>query len=401
MEVSALGNDYLGLGLRMGKHQEDYVDYYYGPSEIKERVDQESKVNPKQLLDDCSSLKKRVFDQGFDDKREKYLEKMLSAMEVTIERDFLGVKRPVEEIFKLQNDMELRPIKESKLDDLRAQINEAYEGAGTLSERMARMREKRSVPESEVLKAFRKGLDITEQRTREVFPDMLPKEESIELKEFSKDESVKWSCYESYKGNFKSLVRVNTKYCMYWTAFLRFSAHEGYPGHHTEFVVAEDKLYRKKNRFEHAILLYNTPYMVLCEGIADLGLNVLFSNSEQEEIALREFCPDPKNGPSIEELIRQNSVKKNLNMILFNAAYYKLIDNWSDKEVFKYLDSFEVYGDEVNINIIERINKPVYKMTSFAHQLGGNLIINKFGEFPSPKNFRYLLENPVLPSELM
>jgi len=141
--------------------------------------------------------------------------------------------------------------------------------------------------------------------------------------------------------------------------------------------------------------------MIICEGIANLGLNTLFSNSEQEEIALREFCPDPKNGPSIEELIRQTKVRKNLSMITFNAAYYKLIDNWSDKEVFKYLDSFEVYGDEVNINIIERINKPVFKMTSFAHHLGRDLIIDKFGEFPSPKNFRYLLENPLLPSELM
>jgi len=397
METSGLGSDYLELGLRMGKHQKGYVDYYYGPPEIKERVDQESKIKPEQLLKDCSSLKKRVFDQGFDDKREKYLEKMLSAMEVTIERDFLGVKRPVEEDFKLQADLELRPVKESKLDDLRAQIDEAYEGAGTLSERMARMRKKRTVPESEVLKAFRKGLGITEKRTREVFPDMLPKEESIDLKA---DLSFQWACYEVYKGNFKSLVKVNTMYCMYWTSFLRFGAHEGYPGHHTAFAVAEDKLYRKENRFEHAILFYNTPYMIICEGIADIGLNALFSYSEQEEIALKEFCPDPKNGPPVEELIRQNIVRKNISMINFNAAYHKLVDNWSDEEAFKYLGSFEVYGDEVINNMIRKINEPVFKMVGFAQHLGRNLITNKFGEHPSPKDFRYLLENPVLPSEL-
>lgn len=138
--------------------------------------------------------------------------------------------------------------------------------------------------------------------------------------------------------------------------------------------------------------------MVICEGIADIGLNALLSYSEQEEIALKEFCPDPKNEPSIEELIRQNMVRKNISMINFNAAYHKLVDNWSDEEVFKYLSSFEVFENEVSNNIIKRINKPIFKMVGFMHQLGRNLIIDKFGEYSSPKDFRYLLENPVLPS---
>lgn len=255
MEESAFGNDYLELGLRMDKHQNGYVDYYYGPSEIRERVDQETKIAPKQLLKDCSFLKKRVFDQGFDAKREGYLEKMLIAMEVTIERDFLGVKSSVEESVKLQADMELHLVKESRLDDLREQINDAYGGAGTLSERMKRLKEKRTVPKNEVLEAFQKGLDIAEQRTREVFPDLLPKEESIKLEEAPKGNKARWACYLFYEGNFKSLVKVDKDLCMYWTTFLKYGAHEGYPGHHTEFVVAEDKLYRKKNQFEHGSCL--------------------------------------------------------------------------------------------------------------------------------------------------
>lgn len=140
--------------------------------------------------------------------------------------------------------------------------------------------------------------------------------------------------------------------------------------------------------------------MVVCEGIAEMALNALFSRSEQEEIVLREFCPDPKKGPSIEELTRQNTVRDSVNTILFNAAYHKFIDNWSDKEVFKYISSFEVYGDEITINYIKRINEPIFKMVGFTYQLGKDLLIDKFGEHPSPKDFRYLLENAVLPSDL-
>jgi len=76
----------------MGKQDEGYVDYYYGPSEIKERVDEESSVPAKQLLRDCSSLQKRVFDQGFDKKREIYLAKMLKAIELYLKKEFLGEK---------------------------------------------------------------------------------------------------------------------------------------------------------------------------------------------------------------------------------------------------------------------------------------------------------------------
>jgi hypothetical protein len=131
-----------------------------------------------------------------------------------------------------------------------------------------------------------------------------------------------------------------------------------------------------------------------------VSLNALFPYQEQEHIVLREFCPDSANRPSIEELVQQSLVRKNLRMFDFNAAYGKLIDHWSDDEVIEYLTSYEIYSNEMILNIVKTMNNPVYAITSFTHQLGRNLITNKFGEYPSPKNFRYILENPILPSDL-
>lgn len=400
VEVSNYGSDYLLLGLRIDKHRKGYVDYYYGPPELKALADSEPKKTPEELQRDCKRLITNLSDQGFDEKREKYLEKTLDAIDITIKTELLDVKKPVKEIFEALTNMELRPYRESQLDDLKEQCDEAYSGTGTLSEKMAEMRKKRTIPKDKVMKAFQKGLDIVERRTRELFPDLLPKEESIELQAITSDGNIKWVAYDGYKGNFKSLVEVNTEYCTYWTGFLRLGAHEGYPGHHTEFVVAEDKLYRRGAQFERGILLYPTPYMIICEGIADMALNALFSYQEQEQIVLREFCPDSANKPSIEELVQQSLVRKNFRMFDYNAAYHKLIDKWSDDEVIEYLTSFEIYNNEMILNIVKTINNPVFAITSFTHQLGRNLIINKFGDYPSPKNFRYLLENPILPSDL-
>ena len=45
--LSEFGRDYLFLGLRIGKLIEGYVDAYYGPQELKEKVDHEDKKSPK------------------------------------------------------------------------------------------------------------------------------------------------------------------------------------------------------------------------------------------------------------------------------------------------------------------------------------------------------------------
>lgn len=400
-KLGKFGNDYLRLGLRIGKHQNGYVDYYYGPPDIEERVDKESKILPQQLLEDCSSLQKKVFDQSFDAKREIYLEKMLDAMGLYIKKEFLKEKVPIEEDLRIQCDMDIQPFKESELDDLRDQFDEAYKGNGTLEERMKALRVKRMLPKRKAWKAFKKGIKIVAKRTQEVFPDMLPKGEKIKLNKTLKSDGINWVSYDWYQGNFASIVDVTLDYGMYWTGILRVCAHESYPGHHTQFAVAEDKLYNELNHFERAILLYCNPYMIICEGIANLSLNSLFTAREQEEIALTKFCPDPANGPSVDLLMKQTCVRKKLPMIDYNAAYHAHVDGWDKEAVRNYIKDFEIWDSTSLDNKIALIFSPIFKMSGYAYQIGKQLIIDKFGEYPSPKDFRYLIENPVLPSDLV
>lgn len=400
--IGTFGSDYLRLGLRIGKLQKGYVDYYYGPSEIEEKVDRESKISPKQLLKDCSSLQKTVFDQGFDAKREIYLGKMLNSMGLKLKEDFLGIKVPIEEALRIQCDVEVKPFKESEIDDLKDQFDEAYGGKGTLEEKINDLRVKRNIPKGEVLAACEKGVKIVEKRTKELFPDMLPKGESIELNATLRSDGINWSSYDWYKGNFMSVVDVTIDYGKYWTIILRTCAHECYPGHHTEFAVAEDKLHNNQNHFERAILFFNNPYMVICEGIAELSLNALFTAREQEELVLAMFCPDPTNDrPSVEVLMKQTCARKKLFMLDFNAGYHTHVDGWDEKTVRKYIKSFEVWDSTAINNKIKLIFDPIHKMAAYDYQIGRKLITAKYGEFPSPKDFRYLLENPLLPSDLL
>ena len=401
-KLSKFGEDFLLLALRINKHIKGYVDFYYGPEKLRQIIDNEHRTSPSKLLIDSDILLNKLGLQGYDIKREQYLEKMLTAMRTLIEL-LNGIEISIEDQFLKLYDVALQPANESELKNFKKEYDEAYCGPGSLEERIEKLRIKRRVPDEKVFKFFKRALEITEKRTKELFINLLPENEQIllDLAQEKNNNNIKWACYEWYLGKYNSRIEVNPKFDMYWTVLLMYSAHEGYPGHHTEFSVKEGMLYRELNQFEHSILLLNSPKLLISEGIADLALNVLFSYRDQAEIGLNEFCPDVLKEDSLETIIAQNRVRNKLNLFWYNFAYHALIDHYTDEELISYGKNFEIFGEDDLRNQIKRLNDPVYSKNAFTYNLGMNIITKKYGEFPSVKDFRNLLINPILPSDLL
>jgi len=398
--LSRFGIEFLLLALRIDKHIKGYVDFYFGPEKLKKIVDNESITSPKKLLLGSKTLLKQLGSQGYNKERERYLGKMLIAMRTSIEL-LIGIEISIKDQFLRLYDVDLQPVNEAELDNLKEEYNEAYRGLGSLEERMNKLRITRKIPEERVFNLFKKALDITEKRTKELFANLLPQKERIVLELVKNNDEIKWSYYNWYLGNFCSRIEVNPNYNIYWTGLLSSAAHEGYPGHHTEFAIKERVLYRELNQFEHSILLLHSPKLILSEGIAELALKVLFSNREVVELGLQELCPDSSNEASLEIMMAQNKVKGKLTLFWYNFAYHALIDKYNDEELMQYGTNFEIVSNK-NIKIqLNKISNPVYSKNAFIYNLGSNLIKNKYGEPPSVKNFRYLLVNPILPSDLI
>ena len=53
-KLSKFGEDSLLLALRIGKHIEGYVDFYYGPERLRQIVECKSLTAPKTLLNDSN-----------------------------------------------------------------------------------------------------------------------------------------------------------------------------------------------------------------------------------------------------------------------------------------------------------------------------------------------------------
>lgn len=316
----------------------------------------------------------------------------------------IGIEISITDQFLRLYDVALKPVNESEFKNLKGEFNKAYGGFEDLGARMNSLRVNRKVPETKAYELFKKALEIVKKRTEALFRDLLPRKEKvlIELvKNNTTNDKIKWNYYNWYLGSFTSRIEVNPSYGIYWTGLLSSAAHEGYPGHHTQFVMNEKMLYRELNQFEHSILLFHSPKLIISEGIADLALSVLFSNREVVEISLREFCPDSSKEDSLEVLMAQNRVRGEISLFWYNFAYCALIDEYSDKELIQYGSHFEIFSEDDIKNQIKRFSNPVYSKNAFTYNLGSKIIKQKYGEIPSVKDFQNLLVNPILPSDLI
>ena len=194
MKISEFGTKFLRLALRIDKHIKGYVDFYVGPKKLRKIVDNEVFTSPNKLLTDCRALQKDLFKQGYNKNREKYLEKTLIAMRTSIE-NLNGIEVPFKEKFLRLYDVDLQPVNESELDDLKEEFNAAYGGLGSLEKRMSDLRVRRTVPEGKVYKLFKKALNITRKRTKELFVNLLPQKEKIVLELVKNNDDVKWAYY--------------------------------------------------------------------------------------------------------------------------------------------------------------------------------------------------------------
>ena len=403
VNISKFGKDFLLLALRIDKHINGYVDFYFGPEKLKKVVENESLTSPYKLYNDSNELLKQLEVQGYKKAREQYLIKLLIAMKTSVE-NLRGIEMSIEEQFLKLYDVALKPVKESDFENLKNEFNKAYGGIQNLGAHMNYLRRIRKVPENKAFYQFKRALGIVKKRTNDLYKNLLPSNEKILVEVVGNKESnekIQWNYYNWYLGNFTSRIEVNPSYGMYWTSLLFNAAHEGYPGHHTQFVLNEKKFYRELDHFEHSILIFQSPKLIISEGIADLALSILFADQDAVEISLREFCPDPSKEDSYEMLIAQDKVRRKISLFWYNFAYRALLGKYSEKQLIQYGAQFELFSEEDIRNQIKRLNDPVYSKNAFTYNLGAKIIKRKYGDEPSIKDFKNLLINPVLPSDLI
>jgi hypothetical protein len=282
--------DYLTLGLRLGRHIDGMVDAYYGPPALERAVAAEPVVPPEQLLASARALLADLESgapldpaSGPEDSaapaRRHWMAAQVRGLATTCAKlagEPIGYADEVEACYGVRPHR----VDEEALSEAHRQLDEVLPGSGPLADRLVSWRESHAVPVDLLRRAVDTLADSLRDRTRELFG--LPEGEHIEF-ELVTDEP--WSGFNYYLGDLRSRVAINTDLPVLSTGLAHLVAHEAYPGHHTEHTRKEVGLVRRRQWWEESIFLVGTPQCLLAEGLADLGLEVVWGRHPESTVA--------------------------------------------------------------------------------------------------------------------
>ena len=277
VKLSEIVDGYLRLTLEAGTHEAEWVDAYYGPAELKKSAD----ANPRslaQLLIDAKAMIVSLDQSSFepaDAGRGKALRGMLVAAETRLQmlqgRKFSFADEAQGQFATVP---ELKPL--SEYDSVLARLETLIPGTGPLATRVDAFNERFTIPKERLQKVF--DVAIAECKRRTAAHIKLPEGETFTM-EFVTGKP--WSGYNYYKGNYKSLIQINTDLPIRISRAVDLGCHEGYPGHHVLNLMVESKMARANGWKEYEVNPLYSPTSVLSEGSANYGIDLAFPGPER------------------------------------------------------------------------------------------------------------------------
>jgi hypothetical protein len=279
--MNALAERYVKLVLALGQHDADYVDAYYGPPQWQK--DAESAKRSLADIDRDAAAVAAALDavkpaQSAEEivrLRHEYLSKQLSALRARVSM-LAGKTLTFDEESKALYDAVAPTHTESEFEAVLKELESRLPGQGTPSERFDRFRSQFVIPKDRLDATFKAAIEGCRSRTLEHLS--LPAGESFVV-EYVTNKS--WSGYNWYKGNYHSVIQVNTDLPIYADRAIDLACHEGYPGHHVYNVLLEKTFVRDRGWVEFSVYPLRSPQSLIAEGSANYGIDIVFPKAER------------------------------------------------------------------------------------------------------------------------
>lgn len=387
------GERFVRLALAVDEHMPGYVDAYFGPEDWKAQATREGKIPLSELTVRANQLATDISQaEGLTSQRRDYLARHLTAVQMTL-RLLSGEKVPLADEVEALYDVRPEWKDGTKFEEAHRVLDEALPSGGSLKERMVTWERSLEIPIEKVKQLLPLVIEKLRRLTNEKF--RLPEGESFTV-EFVSNQP--WSAYNWYLGNFKSRIDWNTDLPTRISILPELMAHEGYPGHHTDLSIKEEKLVRGSKYAEFTVNLINAPSAVMAEGIATSALETILSEDELEQWFREEILPAAGMGHiDARHMLAISQAVRKLNGLKGNTAFMLHDQQKSEAEVSQYAQKYGLITEKQASQGIKFISHPLYRSYVFTYHVGHDLLEELFQHGDRDQYFKRLIEEPVTP----
>lgn len=373
--MNRIAEQYVKLVLNVGTIDPDYVDAYYGPAEWKPETKSSSISDSafiQNLYDEAGLLLDSLENLSNEDSDElltlryRFLYKQILAARAKLFM-LAGGKFNFDEEAKALYDVEVPFYDSSYFQNIINEISRLLPGQGSNAERWQEFRKEFIIPTEKLDEVFQTAIGECRKRTLQHIK--LPAKESFKV-EYVKGQP--WGAYNWYKGDYFSVIQVNTDLPIYIDRAVDLAAHEGYPGHHVLNVLLE-KLFRERNWVEFCVYPLFSPQSLIAEGTANYGTEIAFPEKSRIEFEKKVLFPivglNPANADKYYKILE---LIDKLNYASYEAARYYLDGKWSRDETIYWLQKYKLATKEKaeqNLKFFEK-----YRSYVINYSLGKDIV---------------------------
>ncbi|HLU05367.1 MAG TPA: hypothetical protein VKZ91_02330 [Woeseiaceae bacterium] len=410
-DLDDLARKYVVLELTMGLHDDNHVDAYFGPEELRQ-IAQESPLTLTEIADEAGALAEQVakWPGNRSDRmqlgRIDGLQRRLRALSARVAIN-QGQTFSFDEESRLLFGVTAPDYDAAHFEDILQRIDELLPGAGSLSARVNDFQNRFVIPPDKLAAVFDAAIAECRRRTLEKID--LPEEESFSLEYVTEKP---WSGYNWYQGRSQSLIQINTDLPIFISRAVDLGCHEGYPGHHTFNVLLEKNLVQREGWVEFTLYPLFSPQSLIAEGSANYGVELAFPGNERVEFEKLELFPLAGLDPA--EADRYYALQELLDRLSYagNEAARDYLDGDIDREqAARWLEEYALASPERARQRVDFFD--TYRSYVINYNLGQDLVrgyvergIGPEGEQQGAleerrwKRFTEMLSTPTLPSDL-
>jgi hypothetical protein len=405
--IDKIAENYVRLGLEIGQYDESFVDAYYGPDSLKPAGVKDTAFPKQQFLDKVAALQGNlaslsVEQNSPDAARVAYLLDALTAYARRIKIfsgeyasfdeesiELFGVKAPV--------------YKEEFFQQKIAELDKILPGKGKVYDRFQQLANRFIIPKDKIDTVFRTSIMECRKRTLQHF--QLPPEEKFSLELVN---NKPWNGYNWYKGNYTSLIQINTDLNIFIDRAIDVGSHESYPGHHVYNMLLEQNLYRNKGQVEASIYPLFSPQSFIAEGSGNYGIEMAFPGDDRIQFAKNVLLPlAGLDTTGITAYFRALAVRGELNYARNEVARGFLSGSMNEAQSIEWLMKYALMNEEtakksisfitINRSYVINYNYGLYVVKQYIERKSG-----KDGTVAERWNaFGKLLEEQIATSALL